>query len=322
MSEQLSLLIYPLAALAATQMLARLARPLLRLRGRYGMLISVACAMPLLWTPLLVPSDQITGRALVSIFALAATVKMIDYAREFRRRPEITYADYLALLTPFPILLVRFAEKQRRLEPPAGWEEFPRMITGAAIVSAMALLLRPVAQIAAIRNNFPLDHAVKLVMFVVLIEAGSHMMHAIERMAGYDTVRPMQNFYRSLTPAEFWLRYNLRVHSWLDANVYRPAGGGARGVLAAFFVSACFHELMFDNATSHPDGTQFAFFMLQAPAVIASPALKRFADRHGIVGRELVRLLTIIWFYFTSMLFFRGVERVFPVMYASQPWLP
>jgi hypothetical protein len=61
---------------------------------------------------------------------------------------------------------------------------------------------------------------------------------------------------------------------------------------------------------------------LQIPAVLVSPGLKRFADRYGTTGRWLARSLTIVWFYFTSMLFFRGVARVFPFSYASQPWLP
>jgi hypothetical protein len=50
--------------------------------------------------------------------------------------------------------------------------------------------------------------------------------------------------------------------------------------------------------------------------------LKAFADRYGRAGRAVVRLATISWFYFTSIFFFRGVERIFPIMYASQPWLP
>jgi hypothetical protein len=62
--------------------------------------------------------------------------------------------------------------------------------------------------------------------------------------------------------------------------------------------------------------------MLQAPAVLVSPWLKRFADRYGYAGHALARALTIAWFYFTSIFFFRGVERIFPIVYASQPWLP
>src|SRR4029079_19502710 len=110
----------------------------------------------------------------------------------------------------------------------------------------------------------------------------------------------MRHFYVSLTPAEFWSRYNTRIHDWLESNVYRPAGGKSRGVIAVFFVSAVLHEFAFDVATSHPDGYQFTFFILQAPAVLCSPYLKRLADRYGIAGRTLVRSLTILWFYFTS----------------------
>jgi D-alanyl-lipoteichoic acid acyltransferase DltB (MBOAT superfamily) len=190
------------------------------------------------------------------------------------------------------------------------------------VVAAIFALMEPLSHIQAVRESFLLDHALKVAMFVVLMEAGSYLMQTIERLLGFDTSRPMRDFYLSLTPAEFWSRYNTRIHSWLEANVYRPCGGGIRGVVAVFLFSAAFHELAFDIATSHPDGYQFTFFMLQAPAVIASPSLKRFADRYGAAGQALVRMLTIAWFFFTSIFFFRGVERVFPIVYASQPWLP
>jgi hypothetical protein len=95
-----------------------------------------------------------------------------------------------------------------------------------------------------------------------------------------------------------------------------------RGVMTTFFLSAIFHELAFGLATSRLDGTQFAFFLIQALAVLISPRLERFARRTGLAGEIAVRGLTVMWMYATSILFFHDVNRIFPFVYASDLWLP
>lgn len=278
-------------------------------------------ATPLLLAPLLVPTDHVGGRAAVSFVAVDLALKLIDYGRELRLGRPWRWCEFLGLLPPLPLLLVRFRDRRALLRRTVGLD-LARVLCGGAVVLGVFASMEPLSRLQAIRENFWLDHVVKVTMFIVLIEVGSYAMQGTERLLGYDTTRPMRDFYLSLTPAEFWARYNTRVHSWLEVNVYCPCGGRIRGILAVFFVSAVLHELMFDTTTSQPDGYQFTFFMLQAPAVLASPWLKRQADRLGVVGHAMVRALTIVWFYATSLFFFRGVERVFPIVYASQPWLP
>lgn len=120
--------------------------------------------------------------------------------------------------------------------------------------------------------------------------------------------------------AEFWRRYNHRVHDWIDLNLFRPAGGRrapARAVVVAFVVSGLFHELMFAIATSRPTGYQLAFFALQAPAVLASGRIERLARRGGLLGKVVARGATIAFLAVTSVLFFDGVARVFPFVYAD-----
>jgi hypothetical protein len=293
---------------------AALGRPL-------GQRYATWIATPLLLAPLLLPTCHVGGRAAVSFVAVDLALKVVDYGRELRLGWPGRWREFLGLLPPMPLLLVRFKDRPPLHGLTIGLD-LARVLFGGAVVLGVFALLQPLSYLQAIRENFWLDHVVKVTLFIVLIEVGSYAMQGAERLLGYDTARPMRNFYLSLTPAEFWARYNTRVHSWLEANVYRPCGGRIRGILAVFFVSAVLHELMFDITTSHPDGYQFTFFMLQAPAVIASPWLKRHADRLGIIGHATVRVLTIVWFYATSIFFFRGVERIFPIVYASQPWLP
>jgi hypothetical protein len=124
---------------------------------------------------------------------------------------------------------------------------------------------------------------------------------------------------------EFWCRYNTRVHSWLYENIFLPSGGRrapTRGILLTYFASAVLHELAFAMATSRLDGYQFTFFMLQAPAVLASRPLRRFAASHGIGGAILAHAFTVVWMGVTSIFFFHGVNRVFPFVYAAKPCLP
>lgn len=149
-------------------------------------------------------------------------------------------------------------------------------------------------------------------------------MLGLERLFGFDTAPIIDRAYLSRSPAEFWHRYNQRVRWWLTLNVFRPSGGlraPARGIWATFVVSALLHEVAFGIATSCFDGYQALFFLLQAPAVIASRPLERL-EKRGIAGALVARLITLLWLAATSMLFFRGVDRVFPFVYAGGPWLP
>ena len=63
-------------------------------------------------------------------------------------------------------------------------------------------------------------------------------------------------------------------------------------------------------------GYQAAFFLLQIPAVLISRRLEMFAADYGWFGDLTARLLTAAWFVVTSVLFFDGVARIFPFIYA------
>jgi D-alanyl-lipoteichoic acid acyltransferase DltB (MBOAT superfamily) len=170
-----------------------------------------------------------------------------------------------------------------------------------------------------LRSSFVLDHLVKTALFGVTLEIIGLLAAGLERLAGFEPPRLMNRILLSRTPAQFWLRYNTRVHMWLVRNVFRRVGGArhpAWGVVAVFFVSAVFHEVTFDIALSHVDGYQFTFFMLQIPAVLASPALERFAKR-GAVARIAAHAITIAWFVSTSVFFFRGIGEIFPFYYTA-----
>jgi hypothetical protein len=251
--------------------------------------------------------------------------KMIDYSRHCRKTSGGLLADYLKLLIPFPVLLVTCQEKLNPTKAAWRWANIRGAIGGAIGFIAAVLLVLVANRFNLVQSCFPLDHAIKLVLFVVAVESMSTCFLGLERMAGYD-IRPfIDSAWLSRTVGEFWQRYNTRVHTWLERNVFQPAGGfrqPALMIFLTFFVSAVFHEVGFGIATSRFDGYQFTFFMLQAPAAILSAKLARRACRWGPIGKSLLRLTTVGWFAISSVFFLHGVNRVFPFVYASQPWLP
>jgi hypothetical protein len=89
-----------------------------------------------------------------------------------------------------------------------------------------------------------------------------------------------------------------------------------------FLVSGLFHEAMFALATSRLTGYQFAFFAIQGPAALASGRLERLARRGGIAGKVAAHGATSLFLAVTSVLFFDGVDKVFPFVYVSRSPLP
>jgi hypothetical protein len=300
-------------------------RPVLRTRARLGAVTACCAAIGVLFCPLLIPHDEVVLRALALLACTELMFKMFDYSRESRCRV-LSAGEYYRFLIPFPPFLVVLRDRDRRLPRVSARDlEIFRVVMGASLFATGFVLVHLVNGIPAVRSCFALDHAIKLLIFVVTIESLSQMFYGIERLAGYDTTPPMQYAFLSRTVAEFWCRYNNRVHVWFDYNVFRPLGGRRaplRGILLVFLVSGIHHELGFAIATSRINGYQFMFFLLQAPAVACSRKLQRFSRRSGPMGITIVYGLTVIWLYFTSMFFFHGVNRIFPFFYAGTPWLP
>lgn len=286
--------------------------------------LGVALILP---CPLLVPAERVGLRAIASVFALEASFKLVDFAREVRSRAQPpSRRELCRFLIPFPFMLVVLSQRGRRIEPPqpiAG--QLPGLIL-AGLASAGGFALLPItAGWSFLQANFALDHALKVLLFVVEIEVLSQFVQRLERLCGFDSPPPMQQIYLARTVAEFWRRHNTRVYTWHADNVFLPCGGRRkpiRGIVATFLVSGLYHELMFGIATSRFDGYQLAFFTLQIPAVLLSRRVERIAKTRGRLGRVVAHVSTILWFAVTSILFFHGVSRIFPMLYAGGLWLP
>jgi len=303
--------IVDLSFLAVLHASSRLRRLLL------GVAIALLCA-----TPLLVP-DGFDGARAISVFlCFDAIFRLVDADRRAAGDPATRagFLDDLRFFVPFPVLLVTGEERaaSAQVTSPVG-PAVIRAAVGIALFLAAWATLFALSQSEMQRASFVVDHIVKAALFAVTLEIIGLVASGVERLAGFETAPLMRRILLSRTPAEFWLRYNTRVHMWLIRNVFRRAGAArhpVRGVVIVFFVSALFHEIAFDIALSRVDGYQLVFFLLQIPAVLASPALERFSKR-GLPARLFAHAITMAWFVSTSFFFFRGIAQIFPFYYTA-----
>jgi hypothetical protein len=291
-------------------------------RGRLARPLAWCAVGALLACPLIIPVEFVRLRAISAVVSADFAFKIVDYFRLCGAiRRTISLRDYYRFLLPFPAFAIVYPDLKRRLlRPDNPWPHILRIVLGTGGVVAAISLTRAYASIPLLRANFVLDHVAMLLAFVLAIESLSRVLFGIERLAGFDTRPIIRNAFLSRTVAEFWQRYNTRVHDWFFRNIFRAVGGRRRPILAVwlvFLISGLFHELMFGIATSVFDGTQLAFFLIQAPAVIASGWFERLARRGGIAGKIAAHGFTILFMASTSILFFHGVRRVFPFIYVG-----
>ena len=298
-----------------------------RLRGRVGAFVGWCFVPIILVCPSLIPSPNVGLRAASAFASVDITFKMVDYFRRWRHvERSIVLREYYRFLIPFPVLSAVYPDHKRRLLRPESPRPQVLRLLGGIIGFTIALqAIRVLSRIALIRSSFALNHAVMLLTFVLAIESLSRAICGLERLAGFDTTPIIRNAYLSRTVSEFWRRYNDRIHDWLYRNVFQATGGRrapVRSLLLVFLVSGLFHEVAFALATSRLTGYQFAFFTIQGPAALASGRLERLARRGGIAGKIMAHGATILFVAVTSVLFFDGVSKIFPFVYASQSPLP
>ena len=298
-----------------------------RLRGKIGAFAGW-CLVPVVFgSSLLIPSELVGLRAACAFLAGDILFRTIDYFRHSGNlNRNSALRDYFRFLIPLPVLSVCYPDHKRRLsQPESPWPQVLHVFAGVMGVAFAILTLRTLSGSAIVRSSFAVSHAVMLLAFVLAIESLSRALCGFERLAGFDTTPIVRNAYLSRTVGEFWQRYNYRIHDWFYRNVFQSAGGRhapVRAVLLVFLSSGLFHEVAFALATSRLTGYQFAFFTIQGPAAIASWRFERWARRGGNVRKITAHAVTILFVGVTSVLFFDGVSRIFPFIYASQSPLP
>jgi MBOAT, membrane-bound O-acyltransferase family len=298
-----------------------------QLRARVGAFVGWCFVPIILVCPLLIPSANVGLRAASAFASGDITFKMVEYFRQWGNvERSIVLRDYYRFLIPFPVLSAVYPDHKRRLlRPESPWPQVLRLFGGIVGFTIALQAIRALSSIALLRSSFALNHALMLLAFVFGIESLSRALCGLERLAGFDTTPIIRNAYLSRTISEFWRRYDYRIHDWFYRNVFQATGGRrapVRSLLLVFLVSGLFHEVMFALATSRLTGYQFAFFTIQGPAALASGRLERLARRGGIAGKITAHGATILFVAVTSVLFFDGVSKIFPFVYAAQSPLP
>jgi hypothetical protein len=285
------------------------------------------CIPLYVFCPLLIPATSIQLRAIAAFVAIDIVFSSIDYLRASSRRDGTSnLREYVRFLVPFPLLAIVFPDHKRRQSADVACRHlFLTIVAGfsGAVIAVQGLSY--LSRSPLVQENFALNHFVMLLTFVLALESLARTVYALEQLAGFDTLPLAQNVILSRTVAEFWQRYNYRVHDWLYHNVFRAVDGRhapVRATLAVFFVSAILHEVMFAIATSRLTGYQFLFFMVQAPAVLVSRPLESFARRSGVLATTMAHGITALFLGVTSILFFHGLHLVFPFIYVSPSPLP
>lgn len=149
-----------------------------------------------------------------------------------------------------------------------------------------------------------------------LVVAGFCNLSAVKlSLRGLDYDGGFNHPFGSLSPREFWgRRWNTYVSDLLHRHVFLPVGGRRhpwRGLLAAFAVSAAFHELFFDLGTLKFNGGMLAFFMVQG-GLVAATSRSRFYRRLARDVPVLAWFLTTVLMLATGILFVYGMDGVDP----------
>jgi hypothetical protein len=317
-----------LVCLAVAYALAIAIYPLVRRRGALGAVSAATASVASLACLLIIPREHVVERAITSLLNVDLFFRLIDFSRQARsgKLKNVGWAEYCRFLIPFPLLLVVFGQKDRRLRPDQrNVADVFRLLLSSAGVALGFVLVFAAGNLSALQSSFLLDHVAKLFIFILTVESAARVVCSLERLAGYDTTPLVNRAFLARTPADFWRRWNNRINTWLFWNAFVPAGGRhapARGVWAACVFSAVLHEVAFTIATSQFSGYQFIFFAVQAPAILLSRTLEQLTIPWGTAGVVISHATTVLWIGCTSIFFLHGVDLIFPFYYSSDPWLP
>lgn len=157
---------------------------------------------------------------------------------------------------------------------------------------------------------FAVEHSAKVLSFFLMLAPAGAAGAALVRLLGGSAREPMDNPFASVTPADFWTRYNRPAQQFFFEDVFKPLGGRRhpiRGTLTTFAVSGLIHEFLFDITVLRVQCYQMAFFLIQGVAVALTLKLRPEGR-----GRVLGIAATLAFNLATGTLFFASIDEVLP----------
>ncbi len=259
-----------------------------------------------------------TGRTrlifVVAILGVVVMLKTIDWLA--RPRFEEDRSRVVLALTFWPTLQIedvgiRIPDRRERLTL-AG-----RRVAGGACAVVAGLALAAVGQALDVSTWGPwADSSLKVFEIYALAGGANSLMVGTFALAGFRATDGFRYPILATSVLDFWSRYNVWIHRWLERHIFEPIGRRRRrpvlGILAVFALSGLFHEYLFLPAVPAVLGLQLAFFSLHGVGAVAGAGLgRRIRARTGRrIPRALAVAATIAFVLATAPLFIRCIDRV------------
>jgi hypothetical protein len=154
------------------------------------------------------------------------------------------------------------------------------------------------------------EHAVKIVaLYLLVLDGFFALTTGLLRLSGFTIHALTDHPVLALTPADFWRRYNRDAGRFLYENVFRriPIRSFAARTLIVFVANGFVHEYLALLALGRVTGHQVAFFTLNGIAVAVSARWKPSG-----AAALASRAATLLFFVFSSLLFFETIDAAFP----------
>jgi MBOAT, membrane-bound O-acyltransferase family len=281
--------------------------PALRLPRGPRLAVLAAVELLVLLTPILVDPNRLFARFLASVLAIALAAKLFDLHLGASLGDRPNFWDVFTYL----INLTSVVRRKLADEPRPGFRADLRRLGLMTLASVPGGLLFAACYRVDWRSiPFAVEHSAKVLAFFLLLVPAGAAGAAIWRLLGGWTREPMDNPFASITPADFWRRYNRPAQQFFLEDVFKPLGGMRRpilGTLATFAISGLIHEYLFVITLRRVLGYQVAFFLIQGVAVVLTARL----DPRG-PWRAVGIAATLAFMLATGTLFFASIDEVLP----------
>jgi len=183
-------------------------------------------------------------------------------------------------------------------------------IRGVSEVLVGSTLLSWAFSVDWTNSSFWLEHVTKLVgAYLAIFDGGFVLVNGSLGLMGGAYMEFSRHPVLARTPADFWRRYNRDAGRFLHEDVYARIGRLPRQarIGLVFLLNGMLHEYLVLIMTRHVVGVVFAFFSLQAVAVILTWRLRP----SGHIAVACV-MLTIAFNITSTVLFFAAINEILP----------
>lgn len=291
--------------------------PTMRWAARFRLPIFILLWLVVSICPFIIVPKMILFRGIAGMFTVWILVKAYDLESQAIRGKQPSLAQFLQFFINGFWLVMQRRPAEMRLTA----LQNAKLLLGRSAVALVAIALCAILFRADwSHHSFALEHIAKVCTFYLALMWSTNAAAAAWRLAGGIALDPFDDPALARTPGQFWRGWNRPAAQFFHEHVFNRAGGHRhliRATLITFAVSALIHEYLFCIALGRPQGFQFAFFILQGFAVVAT---LKIHPR----GRQAV-LWTMMTFTFelaVSVLFFASVNHVVPFYSKPLPgWL-